>query len=1004
MSGNSYERRGRYPQLLPAARPDGLVAAKRRIAVNWEGPLFTHFGMAVVNRELCRELAAHEQVDLRVIGDREPPTEAAATDTRFASLRPLQGRHCADSVDVHVRHQWPPNFDPPTAGRWVLMQPWEFGSPPRAWIEPINTLVDEVWVPSEYVRRCFVDGGVKPDRVFVIPNGVDTHRFNPQAPVLQLPTKAKFRFLFVGGTIFRKGIDILLEAYARAFGPGDDVCLLVKDLGADTFYRGQNLRERVLAMAADARNPEIVYLGNDLSGEQMPGLYVACDCLVHPYRGEGFGLPIVEAMACGLPVVVPNYGPALELCTNNTAFFVPWRELRLAHAAVGDLETVDIPVMAEVEVEALVRTMRVACANPDRVAAMGRLGREHVCRHFTWHHAAQRALARLEILVAKPPHRNVLAGYRRQVIRPDQAASAKRVASAAPTTLAGNDTSAKHTTSSQHNASSEYATSPENTVAPRLSVCMIVRNESRLLSRALSSVRDVADEIVVVDTGSTDNSVEIARSYGARVFHDQWRDDWAAARNASIDHAIGDWILVLDADQTVDLQSHPELQGIMRKPDADGYFLFERSYTDESGASLIEHRSLRLFRRRPDIRYHGRIHEQVVRGGEPLPAALCNVIVHHDGYRPGVRDVRQKALRDLPILQALLVENPGDAFHNYNLGLTYNALGEHEKAEQAMRRSLSSFAEQGLFSFHYAHANVMLALSLIPQQRLDEAAGACRTAIEIMPALPDAHCTLGAVEFRRGDLEAAFAGYHGALACHGKPLAEGMRDASAATWKALLGMGEVRLVQRRVEEAVALLTRAREFNPGHAPILTALAQAYHTTRRVDEARNTLEAVLETPQPPAHAWSLLANILIEQSRDDVAEQVLRDGISRHPGDFTCHRELYRLLQRLGRGEEAAAALRELAGQKQDAALFRRLAASVSADQGDLDAALEQLALALKADDRNSQTFRELGAVLLARRNSQEAEQAFLAATLLDPLDDLARRGLQAARAATGNAEE
>jgi len=807
----------------------------------------------------------------------------------------------------------------------------------------MNSLVDELWVPSEYVRDCFIRGGVDAERIAVIPNGVDVDQFHPKAPPLKLVGHSSFRFLFVGGTIFRKGIDILLEAYVRAFRPEDDVCLVVKDLGSDSFYRGQNLRERVLALAADERTPQIVYVGNELSGDDMARLYTACNCLVHPYRGEGFGLPIVGAMACGLPVIVPAYGPALELCTAETAFLLPWRELRLAERRIGDLETVELPVMAEVELDALIGSMREVRANPKRAAAMGARGRKRASQQFTWRRAAERALARLEAVAEKQPRR---ATRPRSLKRGQQ----------------------------------------------RLSVCMIVRNEAELLGRALASVRDVADEIIVVDTGSTDDTVAIARAHGAQVFHDPWCEDWARSRNASIERASGDWILILDADQTIDPQCHAELRRIIGDPTVDGYFLFERSYVDEIGASAIEHRSLRLFRNRPDIRYAGPIHEQVVRNGRPLPAALCNVVVHHDGYRPGVRDTRQKALRDLPILKAALRDDPTNAFHTYNLGLTYHTLEEHELAELAMQRAISLFEQQKLCSFQYAHANVVLALSLVPQRRLDEAAVACRAAVSLMPDLPDAHCTLGAIEFRRGNFESAFDAYRDAVACAVKPLAEGMRDAAAASWKAILGMGEVRLVQQRISEAAHILSRARQLNPTHGPILTALAQAHRAAGRLAEAEEALRTALTMSQPPVHTWSLCAQILVEQAKDDAAEQVLRDGIRHHPADFTCHRELDRLLRRQGRDEEATAARRALASSAPNSPLPDLLEATALADTGNLDHALERFTQALALDDRNSDTFRELGLVLLAQGNRKEAEQAFLAATLLDPLDDVARRGL------------
>src|SRR5262249_2135899 len=154
-----------------------------------------------------------------------------------------------------------------------------------------------------------VASGVPEDRVVVVPNGVDPDRFRPGLAPLALSTSKRVKLLFVGGTIPRKGFDVLLDAYRRAFTRADDVCLVVKDMGVGTFYQNQTAGERIHAMQGDPNAPEVLYLTDDLPEDDLPRLYSSCDALVHPYRGEGFGLPVLEAMACGLPVVVTAGGP-----------------------------------------------------------------------------------------------------------------------------------------------------------------------------------------------------------------------------------------------------------------------------------------------------------------------------------------------------------------------------------------------------------------------------------------------------------------------------------------------------------------------------------------------------------------------------------------------------------------------------------------------------------------------------------------------------------------------
>src|SRR5262249_25450555 len=148
-------------------------------------------------------------------------------------------------------------------------------------------------------------------------------------------------------------IDVLLEAYTQAFTAADDVCLVIKDLGVGTFYGGQTAAEKIAGLQARLGAPEIEYLDRRLGADELARLYTACDCLAHPYRGEGFGMPIAEAMACGLPVIVTGYGAALDFCSEETGYLLPARVNYFAANRVGDLETVGTPWVAKPDPSAL---------------------------------------------------------------------------------------------------------------------------------------------------------------------------------------------------------------------------------------------------------------------------------------------------------------------------------------------------------------------------------------------------------------------------------------------------------------------------------------------------------------------------------------------------------------------------------------------------------------------------------------------------------------------------
>lgn len=374
------------------------TASSSKIA--WHGGLFASTSLAHVNRELCLQLL-DQGLDVS-FHTTEPDDFSPDIDPRFGRLNAIRSLP-NDRADITIRHHWPPDFTPVSSGRLVLILPWEFGSIPKTWVENISAFVDEVWVPSSYVRECYINSGVKTEKVVVVPNGVDTVAFTPAVQPLPLATRKSFRFLFVGGSIHRKGIDILLGAYRQAFRGSDDVCLVIKDMGGATFYQGQTAGDMIKRFQELHDAPEIEYIDRDLSPAELAGLYTACTCLVHPYRGEGFGLPIAEAMACGVPPIVTGYGAAMDFCTSDNSWLIPARIEKLSLKQVGNLETVDYPWLAEPDFQSLVDVMRHVFANPDEIRVKGNAACRHINAHFTWEHAGKTASERLRALAGLAP-------------------------------------------------------------------------------------------------------------------------------------------------------------------------------------------------------------------------------------------------------------------------------------------------------------------------------------------------------------------------------------------------------------------------------------------------------------------------------------------------------------------------------------------------------------------------------------------------------------------------
>ena len=219
-----------------------------------------------------------------------------------------------------------------------------------------------------------------------------------------------------------------------------------------------------------------------------------------------------------------------------------------------------------------------------------------------------------------------------------------------------------------------------------LSAAMIVRDEEAVLRDCLTSIQDVVDEIIIVDTGSTDRSPDIARQFGARLFDYRWRDDFAAARNEALARARGRFILYIDADERLTRTSRGDVARVLADESAVCHtvlFRPQQGYT--------RYREYRIFRNDPRIRFQGAIHETMVPalhqvaaedGLRIVPSPLGIEHVGYDG------DQQRKHLRNLPLLRARLGENPQHVFSWHHLGRVLEALGDADGAAEAWRRGI----------------------------------------------------------------------------------------------------------------------------------------------------------------------------------------------------------------------------------------------------------------------------------------------------------------------------
>jgi hypothetical protein len=224
--------------------------------------------------------------------------------------------------------------------------------------------------------------------------------FAPEGPRMELDASG-VRILFVGGLIDRKGPDLLISAFLEVFAGRDDVTLVVKDFGADGIYPMSD-RSRLRDYAASGQSPRIVYLHRDMTTEEVASLYRACDVLVHPYRGEGFAMPVLEAMACGLPVVVTAGGPTDEFCPDAACWRIRAERREYDEDRAGTWVTAGRPWMLEPDADHLRQLLLTAVADAEGRRMRGLAGRD-AARQLSWAVVAEAYRERIAALAARPP-------------------------------------------------------------------------------------------------------------------------------------------------------------------------------------------------------------------------------------------------------------------------------------------------------------------------------------------------------------------------------------------------------------------------------------------------------------------------------------------------------------------------------------------------------------------------------------------------------------------------
>lgn len=315
-----------------------------------------------------------------------------------------------------------------------------------------------------------------------------------------------------------------------------------------------------------------------------------------------------------------------------------------------------------------------------------------------------------------------------------------------------------------------------------LSLCMIVKDEQDQLAACLTSVQNLVDEIVIVDTGSRDRTKEIALSFGAKVVDFVWADHFALARNESLRHATGDWILVMDADERISLLDHGKVRKLVEGGVADAYFLQQRNYTDdatlfgwiptigdypesEGYKGFFLSPLVRLFRHEKSSVFLGRVHETVERsilehGGR---LGRSDVVIHHYGYQRKDRPLPQKEEHYLALGQREITEDPANPKGYFEIGKIYRHRGEFSLA-------IENFLKVTLLDPHFRHVYTNLGEAYAKNGNIKDALTAYKKAVELYPASEYAYINLGDIFSKARHYERAENAFKRALSINPKSI------------------------------------------------------------------------------------------------------------------------------------------------------------------------------------------------------------------------------------------
>ena len=422
---------------------------------------------------------------------------------------------------------------------------------------------------------------------------------------------------------------------------------------------------------------------------------------------------------------------------------------------------------------------------------------------------------------------------------------------------------------------------------PTLSACMIVKNEEKLLPQCLNSIKGVVDEIIIVDTGSTDRTVEIAKSYGAKVYHHPWTGNFSESRNHSIKYATCDWIMIVDADEELEKEDIPLLRTALRNKESITIIFQVLSYLPNG---ISKNASQRIFRRGKG-HYDGIVHNQLICEGNAL---VTQIRLYHYGYNLGKEQMKKKHKRTEDLLKQQISEDPGNVYALSNLIRIYRCQKKWDDVIKTAEEALNLDPHpRNVNELAYQMILCDMTYSLL---EIGQAVRAEKIGMELIRSYPeniDGQFYMGNVCLSRGDYQRAIRHYMKYLRLVEQDAQQRLKftaliidsyESQAQAWN---NAGSCYIHLDQLDKAAMAFRNALKHDNKLPMYHENLARTLSTQGKVGEAKKVLKEALESGISDSSIHHLLSNTHRSQGEIDPAIKQIRKALEIDRTDTKYH---------------------------------------------------------------------------------------------------------------------